>query len=67
LLSGLRDHEQVPADLRVAQPQTWRSKVIKTAALVVTTTRLVLIQFAGGWPFWPLLSAVSRRALTVIT
>ncbi len=67
LLAALRDHDKVPAELRVAQPQTWRSKVVKVAALVITSTRRVLIQIAAAWPFAPLLEQVSRRAAVAET
>jgi Transposase DDE domain group 1 len=64
LLNGLRDHQQVPEELRVAQPQTWRSRVIKVAAVVVQTTRRVVIRLAAQWPHWDLYRAVAARALT---
>jgi hypothetical protein len=60
LLNGLRDHDDVPAELRAAQPQTWRSRVIKVAACVVRTTRRVVIRLAGQWPHWDLYQAVAR-------
>ncbi len=63
LLNALRDHEDVPRELRVAQPQTWRSRVIKVAALVVQTTRRVVLRLAAQWPHWEDYLAVSRRAL----
>jgi len=63
LLNALRDHEDVPRELRVAQPQTWRSRVIKVAALVVQTTRRVVVRLAAQWPHWEDYLAVSRRAL----
>jgi hypothetical protein len=62
LLSAVRDHDQVPEELRRAQPATWRSKLIKVAATVVVTTRRVLIQIAGHWPFWDFYRAVTQRA-----
>lgn len=63
LLNALRDHRSVPAELRGARPETWRSKVIKVAATVVQTTRRVLVELSSAWPFWPLLARVGRRAL----
>lgn len=62
LLNGLRDHERVPAELRAAQPQTWRSRVIKVAATVVQSTRRIVIRLAGQWPHWDLYQAVARSA-----
>ena len=63
LLNALRDHDDVPQELRVAQPQTWRSRVIKAAAVVVQTTRRVVLRLADQWPHWDLYRAVARRAL----
>jgi hypothetical protein len=63
LLNALRDHEDVPAELRAARPETWRTKVIKVAAVVVQTTRRVWIELSGAWPFWSLLERVGRRAI----
>jgi len=63
LLNALRDHKDVPAELRAARPETWRTKVIKVAAVVVQTTRRVWIELSVAWPFWPLLRAVGRRAI----
>lgn len=67
LLAALRDHADVPQELRTAQPQTWRSKVVKVAGLVITSTRRVLIQIAAAWPFAALLEQVSRRAAAAVT
>ena len=63
LLNALRDHEDVPQELRVAQPQTWRTRVIKAAAVVVQTTRRVVLRLAARWPHWDNYLAVARRAL----
>ena len=62
LLNAIRDHEEVPEELRRAQPATWRSKLIKVAAIVAVSTRRVLIQIAGHWPFWDFYRAVAKRA-----
>jgi hypothetical protein len=62
LLNGLRDHPDVPAELRRAQPQTWRDRVIKVAAEVVRTTRRVVVRLAAQWPHWDLYRAVAARA-----
>jgi hypothetical protein len=63
LLNALRDHKDVPEELRRARPETWRTKVIKVAAVVVQTTRRVWVELSGCWPFWPLLEAVGGRAI----
>lgn len=63
LLNALRDHKDIPAELRAARPETWRTKVIKVAAVVVQTTRRVWIELSSAWPFWPLLQRVGRRAV----
>lgn len=63
LLNALRDHRAVPAELRAARPETWRSRLIKVAAIVTQTTRRVVLQLSAAWPFWPLLERVGRRAL----
>lgn len=65
LLNALRDHDRVPPELRRAQPATWRSRLIKVAATVITTTRRVIVQLAGGWPFLELYRAITQRALAV--
>lgn len=65
LLNALRDHPDLPEGLRVGQPCTWRTCVIKVAAQVVQTTRRVLVRLAAQWPWWPLYQAVSRRSLTL--
>jgi len=63
LLNALRDHQAVPAELRAARPDTWRSRMIKVAAIVTQTTRRVVIEVSSAWPFWPLLERVGVRAL----
>ena len=63
LLNALRDDPDVPREMRVAQPQTWRSRVIKVAAVVVQTTRRVVLRLAAHWPHWDHYLAVARRAL----
>ena len=61
LLNAVRDHAEIPEELRRAQPATWRSKLIKVAAAVIVTTRRVLVQLAGHWPFADFYHAVVRR------
>ncbi len=63
LLNWVRDDQRVPAELRSAQPATWRSKLIKVAATVVQSTRRIVVLIAGQWPHWPNYVAVSRRVL----
>lgn len=62
LYNGLRDHQDVPTELRVARPQTWRSRLIKVAATVVQSARRVLVQLAAQWPYWTHFQAVGQRA-----
>lgn len=65
LPNALRDHEGVPQELRVARPQTWRTRVIKVAAVVAQSTRRVVLRLAAQWPHWADYRAVARRALSV--
>jgi hypothetical protein len=62
LLNGLRDHEQVPEVLRKAQPDTWRSHLIKVAATVTQSCRRIVVTLAGQWPLIHLYHAVTLRA-----
>lgn len=64
LLGALRAHQDVPEELRRARPETWRNKIIKAAAIVVQTTRRVVIELSASWPFWPLLEQVGARVLS---
>jgi hypothetical protein len=63
LLSALRDDKSVPRELVTAQPCTWRTRVIKVAAVIVQSTRRIMVQLAGNWPWWPTYQAVGLRAL----
>lgn len=63
MLNALRDDGRVPEELRVARPETLRTKLIKVAARVVQTTRRIIIELSECWPFWPLLERVGCRAL----
>ena len=63
LLNALRDHDDVPEELRRAQAGTWCTRLIKVAATVVQTTRRVLVCLAGHWPRWPCYHALGQRAL----
>jgi Transposase DDE domain group 1 len=64
LLNGARDDQSVPEVLRVGQPCTWRTHVIKVAAVIVQSTRRILVKLAAHWPWWPMYQAVGRRALS---
>jgi hypothetical protein len=65
LLNWLRDDPQVPAELRTAQPATWRSRLIKVAATVIQSARRVIVAIAGQWPHWPNYVAVARRSIAL--
>jgi len=61
-LNAVRDDPRLPDVLRVGQPCTWRTHVIKVAAEVVQTTRRIILRLAAQWPWWPLYKAVSARS-----
>lgn len=63
LLNAVRNDPALPPVLRVGQPCTWRTMVIKVAAEIVQTTRRVVVRLAAQWPWWPMYQAVSGRAL----
>ena len=63
LLNAARDHADLPKVLRVGQPCTWRTMVIKVAAEIVQTTRRVIVRLAAQWPWWPTYKDVSGRCL----
>jgi hypothetical protein len=63
LLNAVRDHPDVPEGLRVGQPCTWRTNLIKVAAEVVQSTRRIIIRLAAQWPWWPAYHAVSVRCM----
>lgn len=63
LLNAVRDHESMPEVLRVGQPCTWRTTVIKVAAVIVQSTRRIVVRLAGNWPWWSLYRAASERSL----
>lgn len=66
LLNAQRDDPALPEVLRKGQPCTWRTLVIKVAAVVVQSTRRVLVKLAGNWPWWRMYQAAVRRALTLL-
>ena len=63
LLNAVRDHPDVPETLRVGQPCTWRTRLIKVAVEVIQTTRRVVVRLAAQWPWWPAYQAVCGRVL----
>lgn len=63
LLNGLRDHADLPPVLRAAQPCTWRTMLIKVAAVIVQSTRRIVVQLAGNWPWWETYRCVCARSL----
>ena len=66
LLGALRQSEQLPQVLRVGQPCTWRTLVVKVAAIIVQTTRRVVVKIAANWPHWPIYESVAGRALSFL-
>lgn len=63
LLSAARDDQHLPDVLRVGQPCTWRSMLIKVAAVVVQSARRIVVKLAGNWPWWTMYRSFSERAL----
>ena len=63
LLNAQRDDPQLPEVLRKGQPCTWRTLVIKVAAVIVQSTRRVLVKLAGQWPWWHMYHAVAESSL----
>lgn len=61
MLTALRDDPRVPEELRAAQPQTWRTRLVKLAARVDQTTRRIWVDVSSSWPYWDLLRAVAHR------
>jgi len=64
LLNAVRDDPDLPEVLRVGQPCTWRTRVIKVAARLVQSTRRIVVELAGQWPWWSMYQAVAGRALS---
>jgi hypothetical protein len=64
LLNATRDDPNVPQVLRVGQPCTWRTHVIKVAAVIVQSSRRVLVKLAAHWPWWTMYRAVGNRTLS---
>lgn len=65
LLGALRQSQQLPQVLQTGQPCTWRTAVIKVAALIVQSTRRVVVKLAANWPWWSLYEAVAKRSLGI--
>ena len=63
LLNAVRDHKDLPEVLRVGQPCTWRTMLIKVAAIVVQSTRRIVVKLAGNWPWWHLYQHAAERSL----
>jgi hypothetical protein len=63
LLNALRQSPLVPQVLQVGQPCTWQCKLIKVAAVVVQTTRRIVVKIAANWPYWSIYQSVAARAV----
>jgi len=63
LLNAARDHEELPEVLRVGQPCTWRTMLIKVAAVIVQSARRIVVKLASNWPWWPMYQRVAQRGL----
>jgi Transposase DDE domain group 1 len=63
LLNAVRDGQELPQELRAGQPCTWRTRMIKVAAVIVQSARRVLVKLAGNWPWWTDYQAVAGRSL----
>jgi len=48
-----RNSPPTGAELRCAQPATWRLRVIKVAAEVIVSCRRVLVRLSSAWPSLP--------------
>jgi hypothetical protein len=64
LLNAVRDDDDLPETLRVGQPCTWRTHVIKVAARIIQSTRRIGVELAAQWPWWSLYQSVAGRALS---
>ena len=63
LLSAARDEPGLPEVLQMGQPCTWRTLVIKVAAVIVQSMRRIVVKLAANWPWWPMYHAAGQRAL----
>jgi len=66
LLNAVRDTPELPDLLRKGQPCTWRTHVIKVAAVIGRSTRRVLVKLAGHWPWWTLYHTTAHRSIQFI-
>jgi Transposase DDE domain group 1 len=64
LLSAARDSQRLPEVLRVGQPCTWRTMLIKVAAVIVQSARRIVVKLASNWPWWTLYRSVAKRSLS---
>jgi Transposase DDE domain group 1 len=64
LLNAVRDHKPLPEILRVGQPCTWRTTLIKVAAVIRQSTRRIVVKLAGNWPWSHLYQHVAERSLS---
>ena len=64
LLNALRQSFELPQVLQTGQPCTWQTTLIKVAAIVVQTTRRIVVKVAANWPWWSMYEAVAARALS---
>ena len=63
LLAAGRQDDTLPEVLRVGQPCTWRTLVVKVAAVVVQSARRVVVSLSANWPWWDFYQLVGQRAL----
>jgi len=63
LLNAIRQDSSLPEVLQKGQPCTWRTHLIKVAAVVRQTARRVVVELSEQWPWWPMFEAVGQRAL----
>jgi len=66
LLGALRQSQALPQVLQVGQPCTWRTTLIKVAAIIVQSTRRIVVKVAANWPWWPIYQAVAARAVSLL-
>jgi hypothetical protein len=67
LLNALRQSPELPQVLQTGQPCTWQTTLIKVAAVVVQTTRRIVVQIAANWPWWPIYRTVSARSVSFMS
>jgi hypothetical protein len=66
LLGALRQSPELPPVLQVGQPCTWQMMLIKVAAIIVQSSRRIVVKVAANWPWWPMYQAVAARAVSWI-